>query len=91
MKTKYLVMIAFVIIVVSMLLMGFKSYYTPKIKKDSPDNTIQTMKLDAMGCKAECDKMNNCAGFVSLSDDTCMLKSSISGLVDKDGSTVFIK
>jgi hypothetical protein len=83
---------ALVILLIVSMVRSKSSAYTIELRKDSPDNTIKTLKLTADKCKEECDKTNGCVGFVSYSiGDVCMLKSSVSNMVDKMGSSVFVK
>lgn len=84
--------ILIILAVLAIFLTMKASKYTIQIRKDEPENTIKAFDRKSPDeCKIECDKMQECKGFVSYTDKTCILKSSIKNMIDKDGSMVFIK
>ncbi len=89
-------MFILVVLIIAVLAIIFSTnvskYNKFELRKDQVGNTIQSFNnKTAEECQKECDKLQNCRGFVSYSDNRCFLKSSIDNMIDKDGSVIFIK
>ena len=88
-------MIIVIVLILAVLAIIFStnvSKYRFELRKDQVGNTIRSFdNKTTEQCKEECDKLNNCRGFVSYSDNRCFLKSSIDNMIEKDSSVIFIK